>query len=121
MPSDRLGVAALTASATGTLSLTIDLVTLAWLAGSPSGVSAFLELVLTVANLVGLVLGAICSARDHTGPGAVGLHLSWAPLVVGFLLLAAYQPETAAGLVRRLAGLVGAAFNGLADVVTLLA
>jgi hypothetical protein len=121
MPSDRLGVAALAASVTGTLSLSIDLISLVWLSGSPSGVSAFLELVLTVANLAGFVFGALSSLRDRTGPGAVGFHLSWAPLVVGFLLLAAYRPETAAGLVRRLIGLVGAVFNGLADAVTLLA
>jgi hypothetical protein len=121
MPSDRLGVASVAASVTGTLSLTADLVTLAWLTGSPSGVSAFLELILTVANLAGFAFGAIASLRDRSGPGTVGLHLSWSPLVVGFLLLAAYQPETAAALVRRLIALVGVIFNGLADVLVRLA
>jgi hypothetical protein len=121
MASDRIGVAAVTASVTGTLSLTADLITLVWLAGSPSGVSTFLELVLTTANVAGFVLGALASLRERSGPGAVGLHLSWAPLVVGFVLLAAYQPEAAAALVRRLVALIGIVFNGLADLLSLLA
>jgi hypothetical protein len=121
MSSDRLGAASLAASTTGALSLTVDLVTLAWLTGSPTGVSTFLELVLTVANVAGFVLGVLSSLRGRSVPGTAGLHLSWAPLVVGFLLLAAFRPETAADLVRRLIELVGAIFNGLADVITLLA
>jgi hypothetical protein len=108
----RLGVLSLLASLTGTVALLGDVFQLVVL----STVQSPLELVFSVANVVGFLFGLI----SRCGCGTAGLHLSWAPVVVVLLLLAAYEPELAAGLVRRTVDLVFAMFGALADLITVL-
>lgn len=74
-----------------------------------------------VANLAGFLLGLVSTRVKRSSCASVGLHLSWAPVVVALILLTAHQPQLAADMIKRLAGLAMAIFNGIADTIELLA
>jgi len=119
--SVRLGTISLAASLTGVAALTGDVINTAATADpSGSGLTSVLEPVLCGADLAGFLLGLVSSRAGGSGRGTAGLHLSWAPMVVALVLLAAYRPPLAAGLIERLAGLVLDVLNGVADTITLL-
>lgn len=111
----RLGVLSLLSSITGTVALLGDVFQLVVLAAPQSP----LEVVFSVANLAGFLFGLI-SRPSGCACGAAGLHLSWTPVVVTLVLLAAYEPMLAASLVRRTVHLVLDLFGALADLITAL-
>ena len=134
MSAARLGVGSLIASLAGLLALLVDVVTLA--GSGAGGLSSLLEPVASAANLTGFLLGFVASRARRSGaagPSAVadsaatagtataGLYLSWTPTVIVLVLFAAYRPQQAADLTLRLLGLVLKLFEGLSDLITLLA
>jgi hypothetical protein len=115
-----LGVGSLIASLTGSVAFIGDVLTIAgWLGSTNGGLAPDLEVVLSMANVTGFLLGLV-SSRAGCLPGAVGLHLSWAPVVAVLIFLAAYRPALAAEIVKHLASLVLDVFSGLAEMITLL-
>jgi hypothetical protein len=118
MSTHPAGTASLAASLTGCVTLLWDVATLVGWSGGGAGLSGVLDHTLAAANILGFLLGLV--SRSGSGQGTAGLHLSWMPITVVLLVLAAYRPQAAATLVRSLAGLVLDAFGGLADLVTIL-
>jgi hypothetical protein len=118
MSTHPAGTASLTASLTGCVTLLWDVATLVGWSGGGAGLSGVLDRAFAAANIVGFLLGLV--SRRSSGQGAAGLHLSWVPITVVLLFLAAYRPQTAATLLRSLAGLALDVFAGLADLVTTL-
>jgi len=118
MSAHPVGTASVAASLTGCLTLLWDVATLTgWSAGG-AALSQVLEPAFAAANILGFLLGLV--SRGSSEQGAAGLHLSWLPITVVLLVLAAYRPLTAAALVSSLGGLVLDVFAGLADLITAL-
>jgi hypothetical protein len=111
----RLGVLSLLSSIIGTVALLGDVVQLVVLSAPQSP----LEVVFSVANIAGFLFGLI-SRPSGCACGAAGLHLSWTPVVITMVLLAAYEPVLAASLARRTIHLVLALFGAVADLITAL-
>jgi hypothetical protein len=117
--SNRLGAVAFLAALAGSVSLLGDVLTLMFFAGPGGGLASVLETVFAAANVAGFLMGLL-SRLGGSGTGTAAVHLSWAPVLVVFVLFAGTQPVLAAALVRRIVHLVLTVFGGIADLLTIL-
>lgn len=97
-----LGGVSLIASLTGSVAFIGDVLTIAgWLGAVDSGQVSVLDMVLSLANITGFLVGLV-SSRAGCPCGAVGFHLSWTPIVAVLVFLAVYRPTLAAEVVEHL-------------------
>jgi hypothetical protein len=117
MPTHPAGTASLAASLTGCVTLLCDVATLVGRSGRDVG---FRTAGPGSRHRQRPGLPARPRLKSKQRPWAAGLHLSWIPITVVLLFPGAYRPQTAAMLLRSLAGPVLDVFAGLADLITTL-